>query len=251
LSYLPTLDILEPTKLETLAENERLPASELIRRMVKSHLDSVAAKPNQLSGAITKRNPNVVGEEVLPGRDEEERASGLIRTDRRAFVMSAHAWSAVEQLLFLNLLEGAAPLLTAMGIAFGRALALDYGIVTVEPQNIRSYFEYLDKVAGWGKFVLTGDGQNESRITVRVRDCAFCGNRSASVGRKEPCSFPMGVYKGIADTIFDSSHFVYETKCCAKGDGFCEITIGKEANPERRNAEWYLARSPFPVAARR
>jgi predicted hydrocarbon binding protein len=240
MSYLLKLDEPSSYKLLELAEKERLSASKLIERIVTGYLNSISKEPDFDYGVNKRLGLSVAGLKSLYHWDEEKGTISFTPANRRVFVMSASAWDSVEQGLFLGLLDGAVPLLSAMGNAFGRVLALDYKSVTGEPENIKSYFEYLSLAAGWGKFKTSGDLEHGSKITIRVRDCVFCTSRNASLGRKDPCCFLMGVCKGIADTVFDSSHYVYETKCCAKGNGFCEITMGRETESDagRNSIEW-------------
>ena len=72
-------------------------------------------------------------------------------------------------------------------------------------------------------------GKYEDVLQVRLRDkaCPFCEgvNFDASF-----CTFPVGAYQGASQTWIElTGHnlksFVRETKCRAKGDPYCEITL--------------------------
>jgi predicted hydrocarbon binding protein len=250
MSYVLTLDEPSSKKLEELAEKERLPASKLIERAVMGYLGSIGESHDPLGGADARLDSNVASHKDLYGWDEEKGTVRFLPSDRRAFIMNAHAWDALEESLFLVLEKDAARILSVMGHAFGRMIALDYRSVTDEPENIKSYFEYLSLAAGWGKFSVLGDLQNGSKITVRVMNCVFCTSRNASVGRKNPCCFLMGVCKGTADTFFNFSHDVQETKCCAKGNDFCEVVLSRESHSGSGMADWSWGEHPSPIAAR-
>jgi predicted hydrocarbon binding protein len=249
MSYLLSLDELASKKLEGLAGKERLPASKLIERVVMSYLDSVDAGRDFSHGANARPVSGAVGYKDLYRWDEEKGTIRFTASNRRAFLMSAHAWSAVEANLFLNLGRDAPRLLSAMGHALGRMIALDYRSATDEPENIETYFKYLSLAAGWGKFSLSGDLQNGSKIIVKVGECVFCASRNGSDGRKDPCWFLIGVCKGTADTVFDSPHNVYEAKCSAKGNDSCEIVLSKSSQSESGTADWSWGEHPSPIAA--
>jgi len=230
--YLLTLDEPSSKKLETIAEKERLPATKLIERAVAGYLDSTSEHHDSSHGAIKNLDLNAAGHKGLYKWDEEKGDIRFTPSNRRVFIMNARVWDAIEESLFLSLNKDATRLLSAMGRSFGRTIALDYGSVTGEPEDIRSYFEYLGPAAGWGKFSLSGDLQNGSEITLKIRNCVFCTSRDVSVGHKNSCCFLMGVCEGIVDTVNDFSHYVCETKCCAKGDDFCEIVMSREVDSE-------------------
>jgi len=224
MSYLLTLDELNSARLEALAEKERVPAPRLIERIVGGYLNSLAGSSQ------TDRNEGMGFDFKADGLNGlfkwnlERGTIGLGPFETRIFVFNSGAWDAVERYLFFNLLTGAAVLLSEMGNAYGRATALDYRSSTDDPENFASYFERLS-LAGWGRFSISGDFKNGPKITIRVQDCAFCKGRNTSLNRGDPCSFLMGVCKGIADTVLDSSHACYETKCISKGYDLCEIVI--------------------------
>jgi len=238
MGYVLTLDEPSSKKLEALAGMERLPATKLIERVVRSYLDSIGKASDFSIGEGVDPDLNVARLKEIYKWDEENGAILTASSKKRVFVMNAHSWDAVERYLFLNLLTGAEVLLSEMGNAYGRGIALDYRSVTEDPENLGSYFENLGLAAGWGRFTLSGDLHNGSKITVKVRDCVFCRDRNASLGRGDKCSFLMGVCKGIADTVFDFPHFVYETKCCAKGNDYCQIVMTREADSESGKVEF-------------
>ena len=175
--------------------------------------------------------------------DEQKGAIVFTPTNKRVFIINAHAWSLIEQDLLARFLRGASPLLSEMGNAYGVAIALDYRSITDDPENVASYFEHLGLAAGWGKFSLTGDLAKGSKITIRVRDCIFCGSRNPGAERKDQCYFITGVCKGIADTVFGFPHYVRETKCCARGNDLCEIMVGKATDSEQ--AAWPPGPNPM------
>jgi predicted hydrocarbon binding protein len=227
MSYLLTLEEPASKKLVALAEKQRLPASKLIEQVVVDYLSSLGEDQDPDGGANPKSDTGAVSHRDLYRWDEEKATIRFLPSNRRVLVMNAHAWDSVEESLILSLGGGAAHLLSSMGYAFGRMIAQDYRSVAAEPGNIGSYFEYLSLAAGWGKFSISGDTSAGSKVNVKVKDCVFCGSRNASLGRRDPCSFLMGVCEGTVDTVFDSSHYVYENKCLAKGNDCCEIILSK------------------------
>jgi len=246
--YLLELDETSSEKLEALAERERLPATKLIERVVLGHLGSASEHDFPLREK-TRPDSAVAGQTDLYRWDEEKGTIRFVPSNRRVFVMNAHAWSAIEASLFSNIEKEAPRFLSAWGHAYGRMTALDYRSATHEPENIKSYFEYLSLAAGWGKFSLSGDLQGGSKITIKVVECAFCGSRNASEGRKDPCWFLTGVCKGVADTVFDSSHDARETKCFAKGNDSCDIVLTRLSQPESGAAGWSWSEHPSPISA--
>ncbi len=238
MSYLVTLDDATSKDLEVLAVKTGLPPPKLIERVVMGYLDFIVRNPDGPGTPEVTQDPKVTPERSLYRWDEDKGTITFSPSHRRVLITSAHAWDAVEQTLHLSLPMGAAPLLMQMGEAYGRMLATDYGPVTSDPENVASYFEHLSLAAGWGKFSVAGDLKNGSKITVRVEDCVFCGSRNSSTGRKDPCHYLMGVCKGIVDTVLGGTHYVYEDKCCAKGNSFCEIVMGREDNKESKKNGW-------------
>jgi predicted hydrocarbon binding protein len=241
MTYLLTLSETHSARLEQLARKERLKTPELIEKIVTGYLESVPAIISGADGQGTSNLQNT-GVNYLYKWDEEKGIITFTPTNKRVFIATARSWDALEQDLFMKLLKGAAPLLTEMGAAYGRATALDYRSLTSNPEDLTAYFEHLGLAAGWGLFSTTGDLERGSKITVRVRDCVFCRSRNASMGRRDPCYLLMGVCKGTADTVFDSAHYVEETKCCARGDDFCEILIRKSAESEKPS--WSMGANP-------
>jgi predicted hydrocarbon binding protein len=234
MSYLLTLNGMNSERLEALARKERLQAPELIEKIVVGYLESAPGNSGlREAGQATLALGDIAGVKALYRWDEDRGNISFTPANKRVLIVTARSWDAVEQDLFLKLFKGAAPLLTEMGTAYGRATALDCRSVTTNPENLPAYFEHLGLIAGWGKFSMSGDLGKGSKITVRVWDCVFCRSRNASVGRADPCNFLMGVCKGIADTVFDSVHYVEETKCCAKANDYCEILIRKSADSEK------------------
>jgi predicted hydrocarbon binding protein len=239
-SYLLTLNDEHSQRLESLAKNERLPAPELIEKIVIGYLDSA----HGTGPAVDLQD--VAALKDLYRWDEEK---GIIRftpANKRVMILTARSWDAVEEDLFIKLLKGASPLLTEMGIAYGKATALDYRAATTNPESVAAYFEYLGRTAGWGKFTVSGDLVKGSKVTIRVWDCVFCRSRNASIGRADPCNFLMGVCKGIADTVFDSENYVEESKCCARANEYCEIVIRTATDSDK--SAWQM-RSGAPTQA--
>ncbi len=248
MSYLLTLNALNSERLEELAKRERVQAPELIERIIVGYLDSTndnAPPPDQANPTLETQG--IAGVRALFQWDEDKGFIVFTPANRRVFVMNAHSWDAVEQDLFTKLLKGAAPLISEIGAAYGRATALDYRSITDDPESLASYFEHLGLTTGWGRFSLAGDLSEGSKLTVRVRGCVFCESRNANAGRTDPCHFIVGVCKGITDTIFGFSHSVQETKCCARGNDFCEILIVKATDSER--AAWPPGPNPMTGAS--
>jgi len=239
MSYLLTLKEIHSQRLEALARKERLQAPELIEKIVVGYLESAPGNSgvrDDNSAALDLQD--IAGVKGLYKWDEDKGIISFTPANKRILIVTARSWDAVEQDLFTKLLKGAVPLLTEMGTAYGRATALDYRSVTTNPENLSAYFEHLGLAAGWGKFSMSGDLSKGSKITVRVWDCVFCRSRNASVGRSDPCNFLMGVCKGIADTVYDSVHYVEEVKCCARANDYCEISIRKTTDSEK--ASWSM-----------
>ncbi len=239
MSYLLTLKEAHSERLEALAKKERLQAPELIEKIVVGYLESAPGS----SGVRQDSNmlmdlQDIAGVRGLYRWDEAKGTISFTPANKRVLIVTAKSWDAAEQDLFAKLLKGAAPLLVEMGNAYGRATALDYRSVTTNPENLSAYFEHLGLSAGWGKFSMSGDPLKGSKITGRIWNCVFCRSRNASVGRSDPCNFLMGVCKGIADTVFDSVHYVEEVKCCARANEYCEILIRKSVESEK--ASWSM-----------
>jgi predicted hydrocarbon binding protein len=233
MSYLLTLNASNSERLKTLSKNKGLMPPELIKRVIVDYLNSCGGE----SPSSTKASPelevqDLAGVTNLFRWDEKRGVVVFTHANRRLFILNARSWDAVEADLIARIPKEAGHLISGMGAAYGRAAALDYRSVTGNPADVASYFEHLGLAAGWGKFALTGELAKGSNITVRVYDCVFCRTRSVTGGRKDPCHFIIGVCRGIANTVYDSSHYVQETKCSAAGSEFCEFRIRKAADPE-------------------
>ncbi len=223
------LEEAERDRLSRIAADQGVSPSELIERMVAGNL---AGSP--VPGRHPWRPPGSPGE--LYRWDEQKGAVLFTPTNRRVFILNARAWALIEQDLLAYFMKDASPLLLEMGYSYGRATALDYRLVTDDPDHLASYFEHLGQSAGWGKFSLSGDLTKGSRVMVRVHDCVFCATRNPSAERTDSCRFIMGVCKGIADAVFGFQHYVYESRCFALGNGFCEIVVGRATDSEK--AAW-------------
>jgi predicted hydrocarbon binding protein len=164
--------------------------------------------------------------------DEQRGTIVFAPANRRVFIINAHAWGLIEDDLLAHFHKGASPLLLEMGTAYGRAIALDYRSVEGDPENVTSFFEHLGLASGWGRFSISGDLAKGSKITVKVSDCVFCESRNLSAGSNDQCHFIVGVCKGIADVVFGFPHFASETKCRSRGDGLCEIVVGRATGSE-------------------
>lgn len=228
MSYVLTLNDEHSQRLEVLARDEQLPTLELIEKIILEYLDSTHPVPAGRDLGTAKD---------LYTWDEERGIVRFVPANKRVFIVTARSWDMVEEELFVKLLRRASSLLTEMGGAYGKATTLDYRSAAANPEELTAYLEHLGRTAGWGKFVVQGDFKGP-KITVRIWDCVFCRGRSMSVGRTDPCYFLMGTCKGIADTVYDSMHYVEETKCCARGNEYCEIIIRKAS--ESQGSVWQM-----------
>jgi predicted hydrocarbon binding protein len=228
-------------RLGTLANVAKLAPEELLDSIITCYLDSTDAAIASAGGRVAQKTAD------YPRLYNWDDVGGVITfapTKRRVLLFTAHAWGILEDALESKLLKAADPLLFEMGSVYGKALALDYGSVTSEPEHLREYFEYLGTAAGWGRMTVSGDTISGSKVRVKVENCVFCKSRNQSVSRIRSCQLLMGVVKGIADTVFDSKHSVVEPKCITKGDEYCEIVIVAENHLERNTSEWGIGAPP-------
>lgn len=236
MSYSFSLDDLNKRRLEELAKKNGTSVPKLVEQILSGYLDFVTRNPDPLE-ISEKGGPEeeTAGYSSLYRWNETKGSIVFTPANRRVFIVNGRSWSALERDLDTKFGKGAEYLMLEMGAAYGGATALDYRAITGDPENIASFFEHLGLVAGWGKFQLAGDLAKGSRITVRVSDCVFCGPMKESAEPSQPCSFLVGVCKGIADIVFDVSHTAHETKCRERGYEFCEIAVweakGGEAPP--------------------
>ncbi|MDA4121937.1 MAG: hypothetical protein OK456_02005 [Thaumarchaeota archaeon] len=212
--------------MEDLARKKQVQPPQLIEEIIVGYLNSTLGGPHLPEPTSpSAETVQLAGLRELFRWDEERGSIVFASANKRVFILNAHSWDGVEQDLFAKLLKGAAPILTEMGTAYGRAAALDYRSITSDPEAVASYFEYLGLTAGWGKITVGGDLTRGSKITIKVKGCVFCASRNMSMGRAEPCHFIIGVCKGIVDTVYGGPHSVHESKCFAKGNELCEIVV--------------------------
>jgi predicted hydrocarbon binding protein len=145
--------------------------------------------------------------------------------NRRVFIMAARAWEIVEDTLSLRLLKGANELLLEMGFAYGKSMALDYGFLTSEPENMGSFFESLGSLAGWGRISVEGNVASGSRITLKVVNCLFCRRGTSTTKERDSCYFLIGVSKGVVTTIYNRSYIASEQRCRLRGYDDCKIEL--------------------------
>ena len=75
--------------------------------------------------------------------------------------------------------------------------------------------------------ITIGKYDNVQQVILRDDQCPFCEGVNFDVSF---CTFPVGAYQGASQTWIElTGHnlksFVRETKCKAKGDPYCEITL--------------------------
>jgi len=76
---------------------------------------------------------------------------------------------------------------------------------------------------GWGKFELVKFDREDKILEVKVSNSAFVTEENYT---KFPvCHFIRGVMSGMASVLFSSEIISKETKCAAKGDGYCLFSI--------------------------
>src|SRR5580658_7719572 len=122
------------SKLLEMAAGQNLSLAELVQLLVASQVDP----GKRLS---VDRPPGSSGD--LYRWVEQKGAIVFTPTNRRAFILNAHAWILVEQALLARFSKGASPILLEMGKAYGDAIALDYRSLTDDPSNVTSYFGHL------------------------------------------------------------------------------------------------------------
>lgn len=233
MSYLLTFTDANSLRLEALAMKEKVGAHELMERIVLGYINaSHDASLVQDAGKTTESSP-IGGSKDLYRWDEERGVVTFTPANKRVFFVTGRSWDTVEQDLHNRLRKGASTLLSDMGFTYGTATALDYKSITSNPEAVAGYLEHLGVAAGWGDFTLSGDITQGSKIVIRVENCVFCRSRNASVGRRDPCDFLMGVCRGIASIVFDCSYYAEETKCCARANDYCEILLRKASESEK------------------
>lgn len=232
MSYLLTLSDGNSERLEALARREGVQASDLIERIVIGYIESPPAETLS-SEVVPSVLRDVGGIKDLFRWDEQRGIISFTPANKRVFMMTARSWDTVEQDLYAKLRKGASPLFSDMGEAYGRATATDYRSITQDPEDLAPYLEHLGRTAGWGRFSVSGDLSQGSKVVVRVENCVFCRSRNASVYRGDPCQFLMGVCRGIASTVFNAGYYAEETKCCARANEYCEIVIRRSSDSEK------------------
>jgi predicted hydrocarbon binding protein len=240
------IDEAKHRRLHMLASVANVAPGDLLDSILGGYLDSTDAAIASAGGKVKQKSPDYPS---LYRWDDVKGIVSFAPTKRRVLLFTAHAWGILEDSLESTLLKAADPFLFEMGCVYGKALALDYGSVTDDPERLRGYFEYLGLAAGWGRMTLSGDLRSGSKVTVKVENCVFCKSRNLSVSRARSCQFLLGVAKGIVDTVFDSWHSATEPKCTTRGDECCEIVLVAERRPERKAGEWVIGAQVQPQTA--
>src|SRR5438132_3487874 len=92
-------------------------------------------------------------------------------------------------------------------------MALDYGFLTTEPENMGSFFQSLESLAGWGRISVNGDLVSGSTITLKVVNYLFCRRGASTTKERDSCYSLIGVSKGVVTTIYNQSYTALEVKC--------------------------------------
>ena len=232
------------TKLHKLAEDERLTVSSALDKIVDAYSEMVAEERKGASNGSRRRQKSRM---ELSGIAWNETTGTLTLSpsDNRLFLMSSHAWALLEEALFLNLLKGASTLIFEMGRAYGRALAIELVAASKDSGSIGDHFERVCRLMGWGRVAVEGDLVKGQKITFKVDNCLFCGNRSSTAIGRDSCYFFMGVAKGFADTVVDWPHSVREKNCRLRGDENCEFIVESKQEFDSKESKWGL-RVYFP-----
>jgi predicted hydrocarbon binding protein len=171
-------------------------------RHQKKETDSVAYGVDNEKGIVTRKIDNT-----------------------RVITVSSYAWATLERELTTTFLSGGAVILQRMGYSYGKHIAK---VAMKESNDNDSVLEMiLDFIAesGWGKPILSGGDLSTGQARIALKNCFLCEHVKDS---KEPvCHMFVGLIAGISDEIFGSNHRVVESRCVAKGDPFCEVSVEK------------------------
>jgi predicted hydrocarbon binding protein len=140
----------------------------------------------------------------------------------RVFVMGSVGWASLEKELTSTFGSGAAVILQRMGYSYGRYLgtvAKAQGTTEEALESLRRF----SRVSGWGELLLNGGDLSGGQARLLMRNCIFCLHIE---GANEPvCYMLSGLIQGVAEEVIGGTHRVFEEKCVAKGDAFCEVSV--------------------------
>ena len=108
-----------------------------------------------------------------------------------------------------------------IGYYMGNVLGTMFKNEKFEPENVlKAFLEYLKSLGFFGSYNIKIFSPINRIATVKIYDSIECTNLVSS---KPASHFLRGVFGGIFSTIFKKEVTVYETKCVAKGDRYCEF----------------------------
>ena len=108
-----------------------------------------------------------------------------------------------------------------IGYYMGNVLGTMFKNEKFEPENVlKAFLEYLKSLGFFGSYNIRFFSPINRIATVKIYDSIECTNLASS----KPASHSLrGVLGGIFSTVFRKEVTVYETKCVAKGDKYCEF----------------------------
>jgi len=145
--------------------------------------------------------------------------------DARVIAMEARGWATIEKELASTFMTGGPVILQRLGYSYGVAMGRLAKRQELTPEQAFEVMQTMARESGWGLLTLSSGDLSAGEARITVRECFFCLHSKESA---EPvCHVLVGLTGGIADEIVGASHRVTETKCIAKGDAVCEISIEK------------------------
>ncbi len=144
-------------------------------------------------------------------------------TEERVQVIPILPWRKLKDNLTREFRHQAPPIISLVGSTLGASVAEEMMAKISDPEALVKYLSDMLASSGWGVFSMVGDTRFGSKFVVSVANCGFCDKEDLAYSPQ--CHFLMAALKGMADTVYGTSHRVSEERCAAMGDSVCLFEV--------------------------
>ena len=144
-------------------------------------------------------------------------------TEERAQVIPILPWRRMKEKLTLEFRDKASLIMSLVGSSLGSSVAEEMMAKISDPEALVKYLSDMLASLGWGVFSMVGDTRYGGNFVVSVANCGFCHKEELAYSPQ--CYLLAAALKGIADTVYGTSHKVSEKRCAAKGESVCLFEV--------------------------
>jgi predicted hydrocarbon binding protein len=155
----------------------------------------------------------------------------------RMIALPLSSWVTLNSALRQSFGEGATAYMHQIGYSIGTSVVQESReMENTPPSELLRIIVSSAMFAGWGKFTLQGDVEEEGRLHAKIENCSSCYYEQP--GTPPLCDMLVGMLNGLADELIHKPHLVNEEKCGYKKDNACEFSIVQTHDKSEEQKHW-------------